>query len=308
MSKKLHNLESNSSPLLNIKAADEPKFLMVDTIIWDKLSPYALKVYGQLRKLVCFKKETDDAEITIKSLAEKSGIGIRKTYQVLNELEFEHHIIKRLNHDTFRHGKTNYFDVSQTYEFFKPVQVLHTPAQNDMGVQTLHTPALSAVVTAQKDIPKEQKSFHKVIKEKQNKEKEKDTVSVFFDTESVKTHINLVLANRNTFVEDEVINQGIFYSYEKNVDKNFDSVNKRINIFLKKVREGQWLIPQGYNEITTQSIRKKEEELEKNKQLQYQEEAQAFRKISGQVIANPGYVKLSDRLAAFRDGLQNANS
>jgi hypothetical protein len=152
---------------VKLKRAQEPRFLNVDVVIWDELTPLALKVYGQLRKLVCFTSEIDDAEITIKNLALKSGVSERSTYTALNELEFEHFIIQRLNRDSFRHGKANYFSVSQTYEFFKTAQDLNTPAKNDMGVQTLTTPANIADVTAniadvtaKNDILIDHQSFH----------------------------------------------------------------------------------------------------------------------------------------------------
>lgn len=134
------------------------------------------------------------------------------------------------------------------------------------------------------------------------------TVSVFLDTQSVKNHIEMVIANRQDPVDDEIINQGVFYAFTKNIDKSFDSVTKLINVFLKKVREGKWLMPQGYNDVTTQSIRRDEEELERKKQDQHMQEAKVFRQISGHVMSNHPYIKLSDRLAAFRDGLANANS
>src|ERR1017187_1920470 len=147
--------------------AKETQFLNVDVVIWDKLSPFALKVYGQLRKLVSFTAETDEAEITIECLANRSGISQRQVYNVLNELEYEHFIIQRLNKHHFRYGQTNSFAVSQTYGFFNTVQNLTTPAQNDMGVQNesisvkkrnkktvqiFTTPAPGAVATAQNDI------------------------------------------------------------------------------------------------------------------------------------------------------------
>lgn len=271
-------------PTAKFRRAPETKFLTVDQDVFDYLSPYALKVYGQLRKLTSYTKENDETEITVKNLALAAGISERKTYDVLNELEHEHFIIQRHNVYHIRYGQINSFDVSQTYGYFKPVQNESTPAPQappvDNPVQKFTPPAPCAVPPAQYAEPtapradiynKEQESFQEVSKKKQN--------TVFFDTESVKNHINLVIVNRGAFVEDEIVDQGVYYAYETNKDKRFNSVNKRINIFLKKVREGKWLIPQGFNDITTQSIREEEENHYIAKQEEYKKDAEAFRNL-----------------------------
>jgi hypothetical protein len=128
-------------------------------------------------------------------------------------------------------------------------------------------------------------------RKKTNKEK---SVSVFSDTESVKNHIDLVITNRKAFVEDDIIQQGIYYSFLTNEDKSFDSVNKRINIFLKKVRLGEWLTPQGFNGITSQSIREKEEKAEAAKREQYKEEARAAQTVFGAVTKGEGLKSFSE--------------
>src|ERR1017187_5993693 len=87
--------------------AKETQFLNVDVVIWDKLSPFALKVYGQLRKLVSFTAETDEAEITIECLANRSSISQRQGYNVQNELEYDHFITQRKNKRDVRGGQTN---------------------------------------------------------------------------------------------------------------------------------------------------------------------------------------------------------
>ncbi len=138
-----------------------------------------------------------------------------------------------------------------------------------------------------------------------NKEKKKtnNPVSVFSDIYSVKTHIQRIIGNRKVYVEDDVIDQGIYYAFETNEDKSFDSVNKRINIFLKMVREGKWLIPQGFKGITSQSIRETEEAQEKKKREQYQEDAQAFRNVVSTVQSGKPYISMAERLAAYQESL-----
>jgi len=136
---------------LGIKKARDNRgpFLIVDVNIWDNLSPYALKVYGQLRKLIDFKLDHDEVDITVESLAIRSGISERKTYQVLNELEKEHFLIQRIKNHHWRYGQTNSYDVAQTYGFFKHVEETHEKTDDNTTVQDLPTPAQYAGPTAQ---------------------------------------------------------------------------------------------------------------------------------------------------------------
>lgn len=302
-----------STPKAKFRRAKETNFLIMDEVIFDLFSPFALKVYGQLRKLMSYTQQCDEVEITVKNLAVLSGISERKTYDVLNELEHTHFIIQRLNIYHFRYGQTNTFEVSQTYGFFKPVQESNTPAPNadpvDNPVQKLPTPAPHAVPPAQyadgtaqyADLIKQQDLSQEVSKKKQNKEPVTPAVSVFSCTESVKTHLNLVIAKRKVYVDEEVIDQGIYYAYETNTDKSFDSVNKKLNIFLKKVREGKWLIPQNWNGISSQSIREKEEADQRAKQEQYQQEAKVFQGITGAVAKGDGLKSFSAMFQKLKD-------
>jgi len=109
--------------------------------------------------------------------------------------------------------------------------------------------------------------------------KTNNSVSVFSDSFSVKTHIEKVIGNRNVEVDEEIIEQGIYYAYEKNDDKSFASINKRINIFLKKVDERKWLIPHGFHGITSQSIRDTELGYQSKKEKQQAIDASLFQGI-----------------------------
>ena len=310
------------SPNVKFRRPKETKFLVVDEAVFDLLSPYAIKVYGQLRKLVSYSKEYDDVEITVKNLALKSGISERKVYDVLNELEHAHYIIQRNNVYDFKHGQTNTFSVSQTYGFFKPKKkspkkpnkYAHSAphavpvdkyAQNSTPTaQYAEGTAQYAEGTAPNAYLIEQESLQEVSKKKQNN---KEPVSVFSDKTSVKTHITQVIAKRGDFVEDGVIDQGIYYAFEKNPDKSFNSVNKLVNTFLKKVRDGEWNIPQGFNGITSQSIRENEEIEHAAKKQQYAQEAQAFQAITHSVKTGEGPKSLKVMLQNYRDEL-NANN
>jgi hypothetical protein len=137
---------------------------------------------------------------------------------------------------------------------------------------------------------------------KEKKKTNKESVSVFSDTDSIKTHITLVLAKRKAFVEDEVIEQIVFYIGK---DRDYEVVVKKINIALKKVRDGKWNIPQGYKGITSQSIREKEEKERIEKQNQYKKEAQVFQEIAGSVVKGEGLKGFSAMFKKLKDDLND---
>ncbi|MES2133158.1 MAG: hypothetical protein V4506_12505 [Bacteroidota bacterium] len=142
----------NKNVTLGLKKAKERRtpYLQLEIPICDNLSPYALKLYCQLRKLVDYQEEHDETKITVESLAILSNMSIRKAYQVLNELEKEHYLIQRLNSDHWRYGQTNSYDVAQTYGFFKK-----EPNNSELNHidETFITPAQYAVPTAQYAVP-----------------------------------------------------------------------------------------------------------------------------------------------------------
>lgn len=297
---------NKENPTTIIKRA-QSRFISIDEFCIDNLSMHALAVYMQLRLLSDFSKAYDEIKITISCLAERSKMSERKVYDALNELEDSHFVIQRLNYHHFRYGKVNSYNVARDYNYFKNNeqidQPLHTPAQNDSGVQSSTTPAPYAGVPApyagvpaQNDIPNTTRSSSIINSKKQNK----GPVPVFSDSLSVKNHIEKVVANRDTYVEDEVLDQGVYYAYETNPDKSFDSVMKRINIFLKKVREGMWLIPQGYQGLTSQSIREDEEQYQREKEAQYRQEAQAMQNITESIATGAGFKGFQDMLQKLK--------
>ena len=204
--------------------------------------------------------------------------------------------------------------INKTYINTKAKKKTNNATTVDNRAQILTTPAPRAVPTAPNAYLNKQESSQEVYKKKQKQEpvacenhrsakidgtankvssiakidnckKAKNPVSVFSDTVAVKNHITSVIAKRNVFVEDDIIEEGIYYAFATNPDKSFDAVNKRINIFLKKVREGKWLIPQGYKGITTQAIREKEEQEQQKKQEQYKQDALVMREIQKKVLS-----------------------
>lgn len=129
-----------------------------------------------------------------------------------------------------------------------------------------------------------------------------ETVSVFLEKESVKNHIQAIAANRNILVEDEIVDQIAYYVGENCV---YDEAIKKINIALKKLREGKWNIPHGFNGITLESIRLQEEAHARDKRAQYAAEAKAFQTLNAKVKEKTPHISLAERLAKLRDGLHD---
>lgn len=100
-----------------------------------------------------------------------------------------------------------------------------------------------------------------INKTKTNKENKK-TNTVFSSSVDIKNHLTAVTKNRELTLSEDEISQIIFYIAE---DRAYDSVCKKINIALKLIRDKKWNIPNGWNGITIQSIKEKEEELQKAK-------------------------------------------
>lgn len=147
----------------------QSRFIQIDEDCIDKLSLHAMAVYQQLRLLTDFSKDCDEIEITVAALARRSKMSERKVYDTLNELEYTHFLIQRLNLDHMRYGKKNVYNVARDYNFFKPAQDIYTPARDaacarpvDKRVQSLDTPARDAGTPARGAVLyKESYSFHK---------------------------------------------------------------------------------------------------------------------------------------------------
>lgn len=134
------------------------------------------------------------------------------------------------------------------------------------------------------------------------KKKTNTAVSVFSDTESVKTHFEIMLGRRCLAFDEEVINQCVFWAwdFQKENERTFDKTCKRLNFCIKAVQGGTWRIPQGWNGITSQSIRENDEKHEKVKQDQIINDAKIARTIGNAV-------KNRKSLAEMLKDLANAN-
>lgn len=121
-----------------------------------------------------------------------------------------------------------------------------------------------------------------------------ETVSVFCSSLAVKDHIERLVLDRGLTIDSSLTNEGVYYAYETNPKKSYAEVNKRINIFLKKVREKSWNVPHGYQGLTPQSIREKEEKEHQEKLQQYNEEAEAFRSIKKKLISGAPLNKINE--------------
>lgn len=147
-------------------------------------------------------------------------------------------------------------------------------ARENRGLEGISPEGQKTVLPCFDPLIKKTKSF------KKEKEKTNNSVLVFSDQQTVKSHIQQLAAQRQEVVEAETISQGAYYAFDTNEDKSTSSVVKRINIFLKKVREAKWLIPQGYNNITSQSIGEKEEQYQEAKEATYAQDKAAYRSLA----------------------------
>jgi hypothetical protein len=152
--------------------------------------------------------------------------------------------------------------------------------------------------------PESGKPTHILNKEKELKIKERkktnkeQPVVVFSCKETIKTHVENTTNKRDDYVEDEIIDQIAFYA-AKDIGKDSE-VKKKVNIGLKLLKEGKWLIPQGWNGITSQSIIEKDEEYARSKQLQYQQEARAMKNIKELMVSKAGELALQEMLKKVR--------
>lgn len=153
-----------------------------------------------------------------------------------------------------------------------------TTLQNDHSVEKLRTYKTNKLLT----------------KEKENKQNKQDPVFVFSDSCSVKQHIEQLIADRGLTIDPSLTNQGIYYAFTTNPDKTYKSVHKRVNIFLKKVRDNKWETPSGFKGVTSKTIREKEEQDRPQKIKQYQEEAKAFKKITQKLATSSPQRDLTD--------------
>lgn len=133
--------------------------------------------------------------------------------------------------------------------------------------------------------------------------KNKKAVTVFSCSQDVKSHINLVLANRKKSLPDSSLDEIVFYVGEF---QDYDSVAKKINIALKLIEQGKWNIPHGYNGITSQSIRKEEEHNQEQKMHEAYQDADAYRVIKQLVVSDKTYISIKDRLAAYRESINSS--
>lgn len=147
-----------------------PRYIMVDELCRKNLSLHAMAVYQTLRFESDYSKECDEVEMSVSTIAQESKISERKVYHALNELEFEHYLIQRINYHHYKYGKKNCFNVARDYYWFKQFdqdnlqidQPSYTPARNDMAAQSQNTPAPYAVTPAQNDIPNDHYSFQSI--------------------------------------------------------------------------------------------------------------------------------------------------
>lgn len=88
------------------------------------------------------------------------------------------------------------------------------------------------------------KRTEKKERERKKTKKETPVCSVFSDSVSVRSYIDLIAKNRKLTISPDHVLEIMFYIGE---EKDFDLVVKKINIALKAIREGKWKTPYGFN-------------------------------------------------------------
>jgi len=115
-----------------------------------------------------------------------------------------------------------------------------------------------------------------------NKTKQK-TVPVLSSSVEVKTHILRAIGNKSIVLEDELQNQILFYIGNESDPKE---INKKINIALKKIREGKWNQPYGYK--GNDKTQAEEDRIrQEHKQKQYEQERISMNNIK-HIISESG--------------------
>lgn len=124
-------------------------------------------------------------------------------------------------------------------------------------------------------------TIKKEVRKKTNKEA--NPISVFSDALSIKERIDMIIAIRGVFIEEDTVNQIVFYVGR---ERDYELVSKKINVALKKIREGKWNIPNGYKNITYASIKEKESAYEMDKKRQIQQDIIAMNYVKEKIIDN----------------------
>jgi hypothetical protein len=101
------------------------------------------------------------------------------------------------------------------------------------------------------------------IDNKKNKKTKQDSVFVFSCSEEIETCLEDRASKKNLHLSDDLKDQVLFW-IEKDVQK--ENISKCINGALKKISEGKWNIPHGYKGITSQSIKKNDDEQQRQKE------------------------------------------
>jgi hypothetical protein len=101
------------------------------------------------------------------------------------------------------------------------------------------------------------------VKKDNNVIKKTKPVFVFSCSQEIKDFIESCATHRDISVNEDLINQVMFWLEQ---DNNQETIPKRINTSLSLISKKKWNIPHGYKGITSQSIKQKEEEQQRQKE------------------------------------------
>lgn len=290
ITKKLHNPKSHS-PAVYIPCwlIQIPSNLLSHAakILYGRLSQWSTSKCTVHRTVDQLRQETGMNKSSLeRTLKELRNVGLIGTYQAeaggVNHYKFYEH--------PWMHEPINHH-LSYQESYPQAPSNLMVPTVTSDGTP----PSKVTVPPVRCDGPK----VKEIKKNKKNKTRAFVSVPVFSDSQTVKSHIQQLAAQRQFEVDADIVSQGAYYAFDTNDDKSPESVVKRINIFLKMVREVRWLTPQGYNNITSQSIRDKEEQYQKTKLAEIEQDKVAYRSLA----EAPGFQDMLKKLK----GRANAN-
>lgn len=120
-------------------------------------------------------------------------------------------------------------------------------------------------------------------KPKQNPKRNHQAKYVFLDT---KTQIKNRLQTLHLTSSEDLVSQILFYIETKAIQEdNLEDNAKFINIACSLVKRNLWKIPNGWNGITSKSIKDEEAEYERKKQIQIIEDGKMARAIASEALS-----------------------
>jgi len=134
--------------------------------------------------------------------------------------------------------------------------------------------------------------------------KTNSVVSVFSNTCSLRDFVRNISSTREMSLSENVIDQVIYYVGNENDNA---VTTKKINIALKKIREGVWNTPNGFNSINCYQKKQNEDNLIEEKKKMYAQEALSMEKIENEMKLRSSGVNMDWNSLCKSLGVSRAN-